>query len=66
MQYKDAASGEWRGYNVDLANNLEEVLGVKLEIVDATWATLIPGLVAGPLGHRARGHVRHAQACGPP
>ena len=24
-----------------------EVLGVKLEIVDATWATLIPGLVAG-------------------
>lgn len=47
MQYKDAASGEWRGYNVDLANNLVEVLGVKLEIVDATWATLIPGLVAG-------------------
>lgn len=47
MQYKDAASGEWRGYNVDLAANLVEVLGVKLEIVDATWATLIPGLTAG-------------------
>ena len=47
MQYKDAASGEWRGYNVDLGNNLAEVLGVKLEIVDATWATLIPGLMAG-------------------
>lgn len=47
MQYKDAASGEWRGYNVDLAHDLVEVLGVELEIVDATWATLIPGMTAG-------------------
>ena len=47
MQYKDVASGEWRGYNVDLGNQLAEILGVKLEIVDATWATLIPGLIAG-------------------
>lgn len=47
MQYKDVASGQWRGYNVDLGNQLADILGVKLEIVDATWATLIPGLVAG-------------------
>ncbi len=45
MQYKDTKSGEWRGFNVDMANNLADVLGVKLEIVDATWATLIPGLM---------------------
>jgi ABC-type amino acid transport substrate-binding protein len=46
MQFKDPASGQWSGYNVDMANDLAEVLGVKLEIVDATWQTLIPGLMA--------------------
>ena len=46
FQFKDAASGKWRGFNVDMANKMAEALGVKLEIVDATWATLIPGLEA--------------------
>ena len=44
FQFKDVASGEWRGYNVDMANRMAEAMGVNLEIVDATWATLIPGL----------------------
>lgn len=44
FQYKDAASGEWRGYNVDMAAKMAEAMGVELEIVDATWSTLIPGL----------------------
>lgn len=47
MQFKDPATGTWQGYNVDMANDLAEVMGVKLEIVDATWQTLIPGLIAG-------------------
>jgi len=47
MQFKDPATGDWQGYNVDMANDLAQVLGVKLEIVDATWQTLIPGLMAG-------------------
>lgn len=47
MQFKDPAAGTWQGYNVDMANDLAEVMGVKLEIVDATWQTLIPGLMAG-------------------
>jgi polar amino acid transport system substrate-binding protein len=29
-----------------MAKDLAKVMGVKLEIVDATWATLIPGLLA--------------------
>lgn len=44
FQFKDPGTGEWRGYNVDMANKMAEAMGVQLEIVDATWATLIPGL----------------------
>lgn len=47
FQYKDAASGEWKGFNVDMAHKAAEALGVELEIVDATWATIIPGLTGG-------------------
>ena len=46
-QSKNPATGQWEGYNVDMARDLAKVLGVKLEIVDSTWATLIPGLMAG-------------------
>lgn len=46
-QYKNPGTGEWEGYNVEMANDLAAVLEVELEIVDATWATLIPGLMAG-------------------
>jgi polar amino acid transport system substrate-binding protein len=45
-QSKNPATNVWEGFNVDMANNLAKVLGVKLEIVDAQWATLIPGLLA--------------------
>jgi ABC-type amino acid transport substrate-binding protein len=46
MQFKDPATGGWQGYNADMAQDLAKILGVKLEIEDATWATLIPGLLA--------------------
>jgi ABC-type amino acid transport substrate-binding protein len=46
-QFKDPISGEWKGLNVDMANDLAEVLGVELEIVASTWSSLIPGLQAG-------------------
>jgi len=45
-QSKNPATDQWEGYNVDMANDLAKVLGVKLQIVDSTWATLIPGLLA--------------------
>ncbi len=44
-QQKNPVTGEWEGFNVDMAKNLAEVLEVKLEIVDTTWATIIPSLV---------------------
>lgn len=46
-QSKDPNSNEWQGFNVDMAKNLAEQLEVKLEIIDASWSTLIPGLLAG-------------------
>jgi ABC-type amino acid transport substrate-binding protein len=45
-QYKNPSSGKWEGYNVDAGTNLAETMGVRLEIVDATWGTLIPSLQA--------------------
>ncbi|MCG8324623.1 MAG: transporter substrate-binding domain-containing protein, partial [Thiotrichales bacterium] len=44
MNYKDPKTGEWTGYNVDAAEHLAAAMGVELEHVDATWATVIPSL----------------------
>lgn len=46
-QTKNPATGDWEGFNVDMAKNLAETLKVKLEIVDSTWSTLIPELMKG-------------------
>jgi len=43
-QYPDAMTGEYIGMNIDFANDLAKVMGVELEIVPATWATLVTGL----------------------
>ena len=43
-QSPNPKSGEYEGFNVDLAKRAADVMGVKLEIVPATWSTLIPGL----------------------
>jgi polar amino acid transport system substrate-binding protein len=45
-QSPNPASGEYEGFNVDLAKRVADIMGVKLEIVPATWSTLIPGLEA--------------------
>lgn len=45
-QSKDPNTGEWEGYNVEMAKNLAEHLQVRLEIIDASWSTLIAGLLA--------------------
>jgi ABC-type amino acid transport substrate-binding protein len=46
-QFPDPATGEYVGLNIDLANEAAQELGVELEIVPATWATLISGLEVG-------------------
>jgi polar amino acid transport system substrate-binding protein len=45
-QAPNPASGQYEGFNVDLAKRVADIMGVKLEIVPATWATLVPGLEA--------------------
>lgn len=47
MQSKNPVSGTWEGFNVDMAADLAGALGVKLTMVDASWATLVNGLLAG-------------------
>ncbi|CAN7359067.1 transporter substrate-binding domain-containing protein [Rhizobium sp. LjRoot30] len=45
-QAPNPVSGQYEGFNVDMAQQIAKILGVELEIVPATWATLIPGLEA--------------------
>lgn len=43
----DAATGQWRGLDVDLAQAMAAVLGVTLEPVQTSWRALMPDLLAG-------------------
>lgn len=45
-QSPNPKSGQYEGFNVDMAKRVAEIMGVELEIVPATWSTLIPGLEA--------------------
>ena len=39
-------TGNYEGYNIDIGNQIAKILNVKLEVVPATWATLVSGLGA--------------------
>ena len=43
-QYPDPQTGEYVGFNIELAEEVADLLGVELEVVPGTWATLITGL----------------------
>ena len=43
-QSPNPSSSEYEGFNVDMAQRAADLMGVKLEVVPATWSTLIPGL----------------------
>lgn len=45
-QAPNPETGTYEGFNVELAERAAKIMGVKLEIVPATWATLVPGLEA--------------------
>ena len=47
MNVRDPATGEWSGFNIEMARDLANNLGVELELVNSSYATLIPGLMAG-------------------
>ena len=44
---RDKETGAYTGLDVDMAKNLAEALGVKLEVVPTTWGTLLPDLTDG-------------------
>lgn len=45
-QSPNPKTGQYEGFNVDMAKRVADIMGVQLEIVPATWSTLIPGLEA--------------------
>jgi polar amino acid transport system substrate-binding protein len=45
-QFKDAASGQWKGIAVELMEEWAKELGVKHVAVDTSWETMIAGLQA--------------------
>lgn len=44
---RNPATGQWSGYNIELAKDLATELGVKLELVDQPYATILPALLSG-------------------
>ena len=42
-------SGKWIGFEIDVATQLAEDMGVKLELVPTKWDGLIPSLITGKL-----------------
>ena len=47
MSFKDPATKEYKGHQIDAAKQLAKDMGVKLEFVPTDWKTLINGVVAG-------------------
>ena len=43
-QAPNPRTGQYEGFNVELAERVAKVMGVKLEVVPASWSTLVPGL----------------------
>ena len=47
MSFKDPATKEYRGHQIDAAKQLATDMGVEVEFVATDWKTLINGVVAG-------------------
>ena len=52
---RDKASGKWEGLDVDEVTAMAKAMGVKLEIVQTSWAALMPDLLAGKFDLAAGG-----------
>lgn len=44
---KDPRTGEWNGFVIDMANDIAKTLGVKLEVVESSWANAILDVQSG-------------------
>lgn len=47
MTMKDPATNSYKGYDIDVMNELAKDLGVKVEFVPADWKTLVSGVTSG-------------------
>ena len=47
MSVRDTASNSYKGFDIDVANELAKDLGVAVEFVPTDWKTLVNGVVAG-------------------
>ncbi|MET1028297.1 MAG: transporter substrate-binding domain-containing protein [Dongiaceae bacterium] len=52
---RDKTSGKWQGLDVDEVTAMAKAMGVKLEIVQTSWAALMPDLLAGKFDIAAGG-----------
>lgn len=44
---KDPRTGKWRGFAIDMARNIAETLGVKLQVVESSWGNSILDVQSG-------------------
>ena len=44
---KDPRTGEWRGFAIDMARDIADQLGVKLQVVESSWANSILDVQSG-------------------
>ena len=44
---KDPRSGEWHGFVIDMATDIAKTIGVKLEVVESSWANSILDVQSG-------------------
>jgi polar amino acid transport system substrate-binding protein len=61
-QFKDSASGQWKGIAVEIMEEWAKELGVKHVAVDTSWDTMIAGLQAGKYDVAAAINRRPARA----
>ena len=47
MSVRDPATNSYKGFDIDVMNELAKDLGVKVEFVPTDWKTLVNGVVAG-------------------
>ncbi|SDR17228.1 amino acid ABC transporter substrate-binding protein, PAAT family [Pseudovibrio sp. Tun.PSC04-5.I4] len=47
MSVRDPASNGYKGYDIDIMNELANDLGVKLVFIPTDWKTLVNGIIAG-------------------
>jgi ABC-type amino acid transport substrate-binding protein len=52
---KNPGTNQWEGINVDIADLVAGMLKVKIEHVDATWATVIPSMTTQKCDFSAAG-----------